>query len=226
MRSPSNRFGRAMDLRAEFRGVVPDDLLERFANAVESSSSFETKGPLAHDQLDRVFIYAQEPCGDEDLLFAPLTDAMFYAEEFELRHAVRTFGEFFDGIPGGMGAVYRDELAQLCEYPTYEEYARANPDDLDENDGKALNAAWKKLDPYWSRPPFDEEEFDAIRWFDMTFDRGWQWYDLKAEIYGTVPGPIVRSTALPLGAFTMAPTSSSSGATGKSSSRTSKLWAT
>lgn len=191
MRSPSNRFLRAMQLRAEFRDMVPDNLLEEFAHAITQSSEFEARGPLSHDQLNRIFVYGREPVGDEDLLFAPLTDVMYHAVEYELQRVAKTFGEFFDGLPGHMGVIYREELAMACEYPTFDDYARANPDDLDVNDTDALLAAWKDLPSCWDRLPLDEEEFDGSEWLEMTFDRSWRFYDLKVEIYGTVPGPIV-----------------------------------
>ena len=217
-----NRIEQAREIFVRFEGVVPQEVLRSFISAlVHSDEPAVTIGRSQHP-WDRIFVYADEPAGGDDMILLPLPHAIRWGRDKTALGVAKTFGE----LKKLDEDVYDEIVATLndaAEWPDLEDFVESGecsieppdypdePDDVGEWDThekerEKMKAAYhekarKEYEDcysYGSRPPRDEDKFEKTDYDGWCFDycpNAVGDANPKTEMHGLVPNSIEEEFA-------------------------------
>jgi len=186
-----NQLAQIQYLRAMFRDVVSDDLLEQFETAILAAEVMprHEDAPAEHDQ----FIIGNDPYSDS-LILVRRCFIERVAERYAARTWAKTWGQYY-GLMGDAGEDLRAHFRQESEYENFEAYFKAR---LPLDPEQTLDGFWEEylaLSYFGERPPLDDEEFDQSEYEMCLYDGNSDIPDMRQFALEELPLSILKEFA-------------------------------
>lgn len=216
-----NRINQAGEISTRFGGIVPDDLLTAFTDALAHSNKPAVEVGGDPHPWDRIFVCGLDPCDGLEMILLPLAYMIDLGRHHTSLTCARTFAEL-KALCNDTYDCAMSDLTEGAEFPTLEDYiasdeCEARPPTLRENihddaeriahqqEYERLHAAflaeaereYQGLDPYGFRPPTDEDECDFGRYEEwrLSFGGNTDAVYPKTAMHGVVPDAVEEEFA-------------------------------
>jgi hypothetical protein len=192
METTPNRFEQARMLMGMYQGVVDDDKLRGFVQALiasdEPAPEMNTK---PRDPDARIVVRGNDAYSD-NLIYLPLNTALCMAESEMVSGISRTWGELRangDTFWIGIAENFSEDHPDYRTFPEFRaEYRKENPK-------ATYDEAWneyRKLSPLNERCIFDDDPFDRDEIAELDLQSLSRSDFPKEAMYGTMPGSLVE----------------------------------